>query len=164
VKEFDSWKATNECEDTTREFFRQYELRKYYSDHQAFASLYSTEKANGVHFAYSKDFTPRQFEFLFDLIQERTIALEYISYVSDRMIYEKPEFIETVEKHYLKPNFRINTGSKAHQLYGNILIEHVLIDENPSYLKILSTTYSDSNYHDPLPFEEFLKKIFNQTG
>lgn len=154
------WKMDPNCSGMLEDFHHQYKVKKYHSIQTSLVSLYHTEKASGVHFGYDDKYGPLEFEFLFDLIKERTLPLKYLPYVSDRIIYERPKFLETVQKHYLKPNYTQNTGSKAHQLYGNILVEHILIDDKPSALKILATTYSDSKYYDPLPFEQYLEEIF----
>ncbi len=160
---YQEWTKSSQCTEMLQFFFRQYELSKYTPNRESLVSLYETPKASGAQFGYHNLCDPMDFEFLFDFMKERTIQLKYKSYVSDRIIYESAKYIETVQKHYLKPDYTLNTGTKAHQLYGNILIEHVLVDEQPNCIKILATRYSDSKYHDPLPFEQFLERIF-QVG
>ena len=157
---YQEWTMGPKCSEIRQDFYQQYKLKKNHSDQSSLVSLYEAPMANGVHFGYDQKYAPLDFEFLFDFIKEKTVGLKYLPYVSDRIIYERPNFLETVQKHYLKPNYGQNTGAKAHQLYGNILVEHILVDDQPNSLKILATTYSDSKYYDPLPFEQYLEEIF----
>ena len=162
TEDYLQWARGSKSSEMLQAFQQQYQLKKYDSEQAPWVSIYQSAKANGVIFNYGEEYEMQEFEFLFDLIKEKTVSLKYISYVSDRIIYEKPKYLETVQKHYLKPDFTQNTGPKAHQLFGNILVELVSIDDNLSHLKLLATVYSDSKYHEPLPFDQYLGEIFGQ--
>ncbi len=121
--------------------------------------LLHSSYANGFALSYNQDIGKKDFQFLFDYFSERIQELPYKIANSDVMISEKADFIETKEKHYLKP--KINTVEPPiDQQFGNILIEHILVDDKPSYLKLVASVYSDSLYQKPLTFEDLFKHIF----
>jgi hypothetical protein len=68
------------------------------------------------------------------------------------------------DKFYLKPPLRQPIQHDLiSQLYGNILIEKIAVNNKPNYLKFLATFYSDRLYQEPNPFDELLDRIFDTT-
>ncbi|MFT6053161.1 MAG: hypothetical protein ACJAS3_000119 [Roseivirga sp.] len=49
---------------------------------------------------------------------------------------------------------------KTNQLYGNILIEYVMIVRKPSYIKLMANIYQDRMYSEALAFDELIEKLF----
>ena len=79
----------------------------------------------------------------------------------DRKIDEVNEQVRTTEKLYYKPLVSVDTSSdKIDQRYGNVSIEKIYLDNKPNYLKVLVTLYSDRQYHDAKPFDQFMDKLF----
>ena len=126
--------------------------------------------ANGIALTYSPLMQPQDLQFLADLLKERTTNMGYKHYTSDRKVFERKDYLETIEKHYLKPNttniqideneYFKNKGS-CNQLFGNILIENILIDEKPSFLRFQAFYYSDYLYTEVLPFELLLETVLD---
>ena len=116
--------------------------------------------SNGIAISYDDShFTKNGFSYLFDHLAEKIKTLEHYRQVnSDYVIKEKNNVLETKEKYYFKPVFS-GSESKTDQQYGNILIEHILINDKPSYIKLMANIYSDSNYSEALNFNELIKKI-----
>ncbi len=122
--------------------------------------LHGTPYGNGFFFTYRERFGIRPFAFLFDLFRDRALELGYRKYHSDRRILEKEEHYETIERHFLKPPINKEMDvKKGTQLYGNLLLEQTLINDRPSYIKIMANIYADGMYHPPLPFEELVGKL-----
>jgi hypothetical protein len=120
---------------------------------------------NGFFFTYRSHFGERRFSFLFDLFRDRAMELGYRKYHSDRRILEKEHHYETIERHFLKPPINKEMDvKKGTQLYGNLLMEQSLINERPSYIKVMANVYSDGHYHPPLPFEDLIKKLLGDRG
>jgi len=160
--QFSEWKNSNESLQLLKRLYEKFQAKKLQEVDDLSVTVLETPYANGVLFSYTDAIPIREFEFLFDLLKETAEMGDYRSSVSDRRIIQRSDYTETIEKHYLKPtNDPLpGKGSKMQQLYGNILLEHVLIDGTPSYLKILCTLYSDGNFADPLPFEDFIELLF----
>ncbi len=122
--------------------------------------LHDSPYGNGFFFTYREAFGERGFSFLFDLFRDRALELGYRKYHSDRRILEKAQHYETIERHFLKPPINKEMDvKKGDQLYGNLLIEQELIDDRPSYIKVMAHVYSDGLYHHPLPFEELVGNL-----
>ena len=83
----------------------------------------------------------------------------YIIKLVDVMTRSRDENIETIYKIYLKPSHRLQVEDKAKQLYGNLQIEYLLINNKPMRISIKASKYSDQNYADPLPFEQLLELL-----
>jgi len=123
--------------------------------------LLQSKYSNGIAISYDEEFySKEEFSFLFDLVADKINQLEeYRKVNSDFIIKEKKTFIETKEKHYLKPSVSMK-GKIVDQQFGNILIEHILIDDKPNYIKLMANIYSDSLYSKPKEFETLISFIF----
>lgn len=128
--------------------------------------MHSTPYGNGFFFTYRSHFGERHFAFLFDLFRDRALEVGYRKYHSDRRILEKEHHYETIERHFLKPPINKEMDvKKGTQLYGNLLLEQSLINEKPSYIKVMANVYSDGLYHPPWPFDELIGKLLGtDTG
>ena len=103
--------------------------------------------------------------FLADLIQEKIKEFGYANYQSKIETEELGNEIKVIESHYLKVSIKNLINSEAggqNQLYGNILLENIMVNNQPKYLKILATYYHGRNYSTPLAFSEYLNKVFRQ--
>jgi hypothetical protein len=122
--------------------------------------LHGSPYGNGFFFTYRDHFGVRNFSFLFDLFRDRALDLGYRKYHSDRRILDKEAHYETIERHFLKPPINKEMDvKKGTQLYGNLLLEQILINDRPSYIKVMANVYSDGMYHPPLPFEELVDRL-----
>jgi len=118
--------------------------------------------ANGIAITYNADiFSFQTFHFLFDYLKEKVVPLGYKENIAERKMYDKATYVETVEKYYLKPDMPLGENGLFDQLYGNVLIELVLVNDKPSYIKLLVSLYSDRLYTEALPFEDFKMNVFS---
>jgi hypothetical protein len=79
----------------------------------------------------------------------------------DRKFEEINDQVRLTEKFYFKPPLQVPImGEIISQLYGNIALEKITIDNTPSYIKLLVTIYSDRLYKNPKPFDQFLDLLF----
>jgi len=123
--------------------------------------ILSTPYANGFALTYHPSIGIQAFNCFFDYLKDQVKNIAYQLNNSSRKIYDKPSYVETKEKYYLKPPLKaIEDNELFDQLYGNISIEYILIDEKPSYIKLVASIYSDRLYTKALPFEDLAKKLF----
>ncbi|MEM1135694.1 MAG: hypothetical protein AAGI07_07620 [Bacteroidota bacterium] len=123
----------------------------------------STPYANGFALSYHPSLSTSDFSFLFDYFKDQAVNLGYQLNNSGRKIYDRPNYVEAKEKFYLKPPLQdIQQGELFDQMYGNILIEQILVDSKPSYMKFVANIYSDRLYTKALEFEELLSKVFGK--
>ncbi len=121
----------------------------------AFAGDYS----NGFAITYNPEFDPTQFSFLFDLFAERVKEMGYKTSVSDLIMSEKKDYIETKEKHYLKPIVDQAEGP-IDQKFGNVTVELIKIDEVPSFIRLMAHAYNDRQYKTPSSFDFLSDHLF----
>lgn len=121
--------------------------------------VFATKMSNGFALSYSNEFDRQEFQFLFDLLAEKARALGYRLVNSDVQIGEKGDVIETREKHYLKPP-QTRGVKKIDQQFGNILVEYVMVNDQPSYIKLLANIYSDRLYKEPDDHQDLIAHLF----
>lgn len=123
--------------------------------------LFQSKYANGFALTYTEDFDKHDFLFLFEYFKHQVLSLGYDLNLKQRTLTEFKDYIETKEKYYLKPRkISRNIVYPLPQLYGNVLFEHILIDDKPSYIKVLTTIYQDSMFKPAQDYREFLQVLF----
>ena len=71
--------------------------------------------------------------------------------------------VKVTEKFYFKPPLQLPAeGELISQLYGNVALEKVTVNNEPSYIKLLATVYSDRLYQDAKPFDQLMDGIFEK--
>lgn len=120
--------------------------------------VFHSRYANGFAVDFPAEMSAMDFQHLFDLLRDRVLAMDYRLANSDRRFAEKPEFVETIEKHYLKPPIQ-KSEPPIDQHYGNILIELIKHDEEPRHIKLMANIYNDRLYQSPRSFEEFMDRL-----
>lgn len=118
------------------------------------AHLLRTPYANGFALYTHTGNAGNELRLLADLLKDRVKSLGYVSQLAERQEYDRAQYVETVEKNYLKPPPPTDFTQLFNQLYGNILIQYVLYNQQPAYLKLVASVYSDRLYTTALPYEE----------
>ena len=111
-----------------------------------------------LHF-YKTNYVRQEVLQLFDLFKERVLGTGYRTQISDRRIYQHHDWMETTERHYLKPKPEFGAPGKVRQRYGNITILLILRDDKPYQLKFQATTYRDHLFLDPDDFAELMQQL-----
>lgn len=117
-----------------------------------------SSKGFAIQFHQTK-YSKRHVQHLFDWLKEKVQNLNYRSDISDTRTYKKGQWLETTNRHYLKPRTDFTTKEKFKQGYGNITIELVLRDDQVHHLKLIATRYSDRLYEDAADFKELMQVI-----
>ena len=111
------------------------------------------------------NYSKRELAHFFHYLQERILTLDYRTQISDRRVFSRRDWVETQERHYLKPRTRKQRlqGAVARggldQKFGNITVELELRDDRPWNLRLRATTYQDSLYGQPESFQALLMAI-----
>lgn len=111
-----------------------------------------------IHF-HRLEYSKRDAIHYFDFLKERTLEEDYRVQVSDLRTYNRPAWVETVQRHFLKPRLRYEEGKKSVQQYGNINIELLFRNEEAYQLKYSATSYSDFQFEKALEFGALMHKI-----
>lgn len=118
--------------------------------------------SNGIAITYDSDIDKNHFHFIFDLLAEKVQELGYKISISDIIVTEKKEYIESKEKHYLK--IKPTEKTPIDQKYGNIIIELISIDDNPSFIRLMAHAYNDRLYLSPHKFEDMANYLLNNQS
>lgn len=112
-----------------------------------------------IHF-YKTNYTRREVTHFFDYLKDQMKGeVDYKVQLSDTRTYSQPDWVETVERHYLKPRPTFVPGRKTDQAYGNVTLELVLRDDQVYQLKLQATSYNDHQYHEAADFHELMQLI-----
>ena len=149
---------SDDFKDLAKKVYSSYILKQQDIENLPSILLLESSHANGFALSYHEEVNVNDFRYLFDWLYERTKTLDYKLANSDLTVVEKNGVIEAKEKHYLKP--RVGKEKIIDQQYGNILIEHIAIDDVPSYIKYTANIYSDRNYHEALKFDKLAEYLF----
>jgi len=157
----ESWMTSDEGESLIKLVFKNYHFKKSGINSHPEVHILNSPYANGFAVSYESPFNEKTLSQLFFAFGRRMLDLGYQRVSLDRKIEEIQENVRTTEKQYFKPP--LNTADltqKIDQLFGNVSIEKVSINEKPSYLKILVTVYSDHLYRPAKPFDLFVEELF----
>jgi hypothetical protein len=99
-----------------------------------------------------------EMQHLFDALKEEVLEAGYTLYMSDERQFLRKDYAETIQRHYCKPALKMENG-KVNQLYGNVIIEYRLLDNEPYDLKFSVQFYHDHKYAHPLPWPQLLSKL-----
>ena len=111
-----------------------------------------------IHF-HQTQYSKRDVTHLFDYLKERVKTLPYRTQISDTRTYNRNDWVETLEKHYLKPRVDYVEGEKMDQQYGNILIEMEIRNDKAYNLRFRATHYQDRLYEAAYPFRDLMQAI-----
>lgn len=156
--QYDEWKESSKPSELIALYSRSYYLKQTGIQNDPEVHLFTSQAANGFALTYSPLLSREEFQYLFDWLADKVKLLGYRLVNSDVQITEKPEFMETKEKHYLKPPLG-SFDSATDQFYGNILVEYVMVNDEPGYIKLLANTYSDRLYLEPRPHSELINYL-----
>jgi hypothetical protein len=102
------------------------------------------------------NYTLQESTFLLDLLKQRVVEEGYRVQVSDRRIYQQSKWVETAERHYLKPKPEFSSPGIIRQRYGNITILLLLRNDKPFQLQFQATAYRDHLFQEAESFGELM--------
>lgn len=117
-----------------------------------------SSKGFAIHFALT-DYTPQDSKHFFDILKEKVLTLNYRSQISDTRTWSEKKWVQTVERHYLKPRQSWADGKKIDQQFGNITIELTLRNDQPHQLTFRATHYSDRLYANASDFQGLMQTV-----
>ncbi|MDF2159040.1 hypothetical protein [Algoriphagus sp. CAU 1675] len=126
--------------------------------------LFESPYANGFAVSYEPPLDIKSFSSLFLAFSRRILDLGYRQVSLDRKFEEINEQVKVTEKFYFKPPLQNPEENELiSQLFGNISIEKVSVDNQPSYIKFLATVYSDRLYQQAQPYDLLIDSVFKTT-
>jgi hypothetical protein len=115
-----------------------------------------------VHFNQTR-YSRRDATHFMDYLKETVLRQHYRTQISDTRSYNRANWVETIERHYLKPGLKIQTtpaaSGKFTQKYGNIMIELELRNDQVYNLRFRATSYKDRQFQQAADFGELMQLI-----
>ncbi|MEM1217823.1 MAG: hypothetical protein AAGH79_02890 [Bacteroidota bacterium] len=111
---------------------------------------------------HQTQYSQRDAIFFLDYLKDRVKTLNYRIQISDSRTFNRPNWVETIERHYLKPRSKYQEGEKFKQAFGNILIDLYLRDDRPHHLKLSATIYKDHLFEEAEEFRTLLQMLLTE--
>ena len=160
-KDYEFWKKTMVCKSLLDWLSNQYAIfQALPNDTDEAMDFLNTPSSKGfvIHF-YKTEYSERDVTYLFDLLKEKILALEYRTQISDRREFNRPDWVEKIERHYLKPKPNFLKKEKFDQGFGNITIKLLFRNDKPYQLKFQATIYKDHLFKDAETFQNLMNNI-----
>lgn len=165
IEAIGSWMSSPEGKNTMALIAKNYHFKTSGMNSHPEVHVLKSPYANGFAVSFEEPLTEKTFSNLFFAFGRRIVDLGYSRVSLDRKIEDINEKVRTTEKQYFKPPLsNADFTQKIDQLYGNVSVEKVSINDKPSYLKVLVTVYSDHLYKDASSFDEFIDNIFESKN
>lgn len=164
IQEAEAWISGEEGQTLLARLYKNYHFKKAEINDSPQVHIFDSRYAKGFAITFEEPLTSKTFSLVFLAFARRVLALGYQQVSLDRKMEEANEQVKVTEKFYFKPPIQIPVeGELISQLFGNIVIEKVSVNNQPNYLKFLATFYSDRMYQDPKPFDHMLDRLFDAT-
>lgn len=158
---YKKWLQHNKQKELSQIYSLSYFLKKKHITCSANVHIFNSRSANAFSISCAEYIDTKSFQHYFDYLKNTVISFGYVLNRSDREIIDRTHYVETIDRHYLKFPEVFELGAKCPQLYGNIMIEHITIDDKPSYIKLMATYQTDSQFTEPISFDELTRIIFD---
>lgn len=159
--DYDHWKNTLVRRRLTDWLIDQYAIYQVLpEDIDEALDFLDTPSSKGfvIHFNKTR-YSVRDVTHFFDYLKERVRVLNYRTQISDTRTYHRADWVETVQRHYLKPRPNFQEGEKMDQAYGNVMIELELRNDRVQNLRFRATSYQDRLFNDALEFKELMQEV-----
>lgn len=152
------WKLSNSCLDLCSLVYDSFLEEK---NHPALTFL-KLRSSSGFIINLEKEKTSlNDAQRFMDFLREKVLALNYKRQNSNYRLYTKNGKTEKIERFYMKPRLKLVENNRVDQLYGNVIIELTIREEQPLSLKFQVNRYSDRNYTDSRTFGALMEKVFS---
>ncbi len=158
VRNYQEWKVSSNCKSMLDDVSKSYALKKEGMDNDPEMAIHAGTNSNGFAIHFGSRFDKTSFHFFFDYLAEKVKQLDYKVSISKQTLKEKDDEVEKKEMHYLKPKNKFE--KPIDQKYGNVQIEYLEVNNEPSRIKFIVNSYPDRNYTEALSFQSLTENIF----
>jgi hypothetical protein len=162
-QDLEEWNKSEESKALLALVYKNYHYKRAQINDTPEVHVFSSVYANGFALSFGPPLDSNSFSLLFLGLSRRIIALGHEQVSLDRKLEEVNEQVKETEKFYFKPPLQLpKEGELISQLYGNISLEKIRINQQPSYFKLLASVYSDRLYYDAKPFDDLMDRLFER--
>lgn len=125
---------------------------------------FDSDASNGFYFHGEDPWSNKDYAFIIQKFSDSLLENGYRLNRTKRLVKQKGETLITIEQFYFKLPLSSRLETPYAQAWGNIEIEHRLVDERTNYVKLMAHTYSDRNYQDARDFEDLVDLLFTKDA
>ena len=155
---FNAWKNSDVCAEFLNDLWQSYFWQKKGVDKDPHILLHESTYSNGFAISYEAKYGKNNFRYFFDYLADQVKLLDYRLVVSRHTMQEKNDVVEMKEMHYLKP--KRGFVEPIDQKYGNVQIEYIEENDEPTHIKLIANSYPDRKYKQADSFENLADYIF----
>lgn len=159
LNRFNAWKTSDRCDEFLNELWQSYFWRRKGIEKNPPMVLLESSRSNGFAISYIPEFGGKSdFQFLFDYLADQVKKLGYRLVLSRHTMKETGDRVEAKEMYYLKP--KRGFVEPLDQKFGNVQIEYIEYDNQPTRIKFIANSYSDRKYSEAEDFESLAQHVF----
>jgi len=159
---FERWKTSEIGQDFLNEIWESYFWRRRGIDKNPVLVLFESANSNGFAINYSPEFDRNSFHFLLDHFADQVKKLGYRPVTSRNSLRDKGDHVERKEMHYLKP--KVGFTEPIDQKFGNVQIEYIEKNNEPSRVKLIANSYPDRKYREAMHFESLAEHVLTLSS
>ncbi len=159
LERFQAWKTSDVCAEFLNDLWQSYFWQKKGVDKDPQILLHESTYSNGFAISYEAKYGKSNFKYLFDYLADQVKKLDYRLVMSRHTMQEKGDVVELKEMHYLKP--KRGFVEPIDQKYGNVQIEYIEENDQPTRIKLVANSYPDRKYKEAEDFEDLAEHIFS---
>lgn len=163
-EDYEFWKGTLVCQRMLNWLNEQYIIFRLEPDNiDEAVDFLDTPSSKGLVVHFSKtQYSVRDVTHFLDYLKEQVLRLNYRTQISDVRSYERKDWVETVQRHYLKPRPSQNDLGQFIQQFGNVMIELTLRNDQVFNLKFRATVYKDHKFQDADEFPKLMQSVLTK--
>lgn len=159
LEDYQKWKAAEMHKGLLAHLFENAIVKEMNPEADVNYFAYRDEQSNGFYFHSESPWNQSDYAFFVEHLIELLKNQGYVLKHSRREVVEG-EQLKTTEQFYLKPALKHRLEKPYQQLFGNIIIEHRLIDNQTNLVKLMAQLYQGRAYQKPDSFEKLMDLIF----
>jgi len=153
-KDFLAWQFSDERDQILSWIYTQYGFYNTLPDEVSDEIVFLNNKSSkGFALNFKKDHNGQMARFLLDYLKIKVLENNYRNSMSDLRIKHFDNYVESIERHYLKPKHQMLKSEKINQEFGNISILLTFKNNIPHHLKFSATAYPDRTFAPSKPFD-----------
>lgn len=159
LRAYERWKGTSGPQRLLEWVSTQYGRHRDRERTDEVVGFLDTPSTKGfvIHF-HQTNYSREEITFFFDYLKEKVRTLDYRSAISDRRVFPRRDWVETQERHYLKPRVQFNE-EQMNQGFGNITVELELRNDVVFNLRLRATIYNDAMFEQGGSFAGLMMAI-----
>ncbi len=160
LKDFEKWKAKGVHKALLEHIYANWQLKCEDASIIVNMEIFQNKTSDGFYFRAETPWDAFDYDCFIQWIIERCISKGYALKNASREVVEEGGLLKSIEHFYLKPSLKFRRELPYEQFWGNIEIEHRLVNQHSRIVKLMANTYQDRSYKSPHSFDAFMQYIF----